>query len=281
MRLSATVPGKDLAEKLSNLQQLHLRDTDIWLNPDSPLMDASELRELLTNEGVSLSQLSCYTNLECAPGPILEKQMDRLHQVIQYAGEAGIRCVVSGCGHMDATCPDEVFSPHPDNWTPEAMNRLVSNCQIAATWAEDAGTLFCVESWVLLTLNSPEALAELVQRVDSPGFGILLDPVNMMNLDTHFVSGQMIQKSFDLLGDNIKIVHAKDSVLIGSSFTFHMSEAIPGRGKLDYVTLLKCMDTLKDEETPLHIEHLPTLDDVIEARDYILAMAAHAGVEFR
>ncbi len=278
MRLSATVPGTTPGEKVRAIRELGLSATDIWFDPATSIAQAAEIQRAFADNAVSLSQVSCYTNLECASGPIRERQMAQLRDVIAFAGQAGVRCVVSGCGHMNPDVPDEVFSAHPDNWTDAAMDRLVESCTEAAGWAAGAGTVFCAESWVLLTLNSPRKLRELVDRVDSPAFGVLFDPVNLMNLDVYFDNGRMIREAFDLLGDRIVAVHAKDTKLIDSAFTYHMSEAVPGDGTLDYETLLRCMDDLGDAETPLHIEHLPDMAEIARARDYIQSVAREAGV---
>lgn len=278
MRLSATVPGTTPGEKVRAIRELGLSATDIWFDPDTSIAQAAEIQRTFAENQVSLSQVSCYTNLECAPGPNRDRQMAQLREVIAFAGEAGVRCVVSGCGHMNPDVPDEVFSAHPDNWTPAAMDRLAESCAEAAGWAADAGTVFCAESWVLLTLNSPRAMRELADRVGNPAFGLLFDPVNLMNLDVYFDNGRMIREAFDLLGDRIVAVHAKDTRLIDSAFTYHMSEAIPGDGTLDYATLLGCMDDLADAGTPLHIEHLAKMEDIARARDYIQGVAQEAGV---
>lgn len=278
MHLSASVPGETPADKLQMIRSIGLTATDLWLDPDSPIPDPAQVRDLFADHDVALSQVSCYVNLECAPGAVRERQMERLKRLIDFAGPAGARCVVSGCGHMNPARPDEVFSAHPDNWTDAAMDRLVESCAQAAAWASAAGTVFCAESWVLLTLNSPKKMRELVDRVNNPAFGVLFDPVNLMNLEVYFENGRLIREAFDLLGDRIVGVHAKDTRLIDSAFTYHMSEANPGKGTLDYDTLLRCMDQLDDAGTPLHIEHLRDIDVIVEARDYIRSVARQAGI---
>lgn len=278
MRLSAAVPGATLEEKLTTLRSIGVAGTDLWFNPDSELPPAERIRTSFQEYQATLAQVSCYTNLEVAPGAIRVRQMARLHELIEWTAAAGGRTVVSGCGHVNPDKAEEVFSAHPDNWTPAAMDRLVESCAEAAEWAVNAGIVFAVESWVLLTLNSPKKIRELVDRVNNPAFGVLFDPVNLMNLDVHFTNGAMIQEAFDLLGDTIKIVHAKDTILIDSQFTYFMSEAKVGEGRLDYEMLLRCMSQLNDPETPLHIEHLKSIEDVIAARDYLQAVAERIGV---
>lgn len=278
MRLGAMVPERDHDRAIAAVRRIGLSGTGLSLNEDCTPEQAREIGERYADAGIAVAQVGCYTNLQCAPGASREQQMGRLKHVIALAARAGSRCVVSGAGHMVPEKPEAVFAAHPDNWSDEAMGRLTESCAEAAAAAAEAGITFCVECWSITTLNTPGRLAELVRRVGTQGFGILLDPVNLMSLNTYFENSRVIRESFDLLGDSILIVHAKDTLLIESSFTYHMSEAVPGDGILDYETLLRCMGTLQDAETPLVIEHLSQYSDIERARDFIREVGSRIGV---
>ena len=260
---------------LAGVSRLGLSATGLeWIPPESA---AEGIGEQFRESGIQFSEIECYSNLECEPGPTRDAIVERLRQTLRLAGVAGSRCVVSGVGQMDPDRPDEVAGAHPDNWTDRAMDRLVETCVEVAELAGGAGTKFCVEPWVLTTLNTPRRLGELVRRVASPHFGILLDPVNLMSLDVYFDNTRVIQESFAEAGDAISLVHAKDTKLVVQD-TYHMTEACPGEGILDYATLLRCMDDLQDPTTPLLIEHLRDYGKITEARDYIRETAAAAAV---
>jgi L-ribulose-5-phosphate 3-epimerase len=277
MRLGAMVPERDHDKAIAAVRRLGLSGTGLILDEACTPEQARDIGQRYAAAGIALAQVGCYTNLECAPGAFRERQMERLKRTIALAAEAGSRCVVSGTGHMDREKQEAVFAAHPDNWSDKAMARLTESCAEAASAASGVGIAFCVECWSITTLNTPGKLAELVRRVGTQGFGILLDPVNLMSLDTYFENSRVIRECFDLLGDAIRIVHAKDTLLVESSFTYHMSEAVPGDGILDYETLLRCMDTLQDAETPLVIEHLSEYSDIERARDYIRDVGTRGG----
>jgi sugar phosphate isomerase/epimerase len=272
------VPEREHDGAIAAVRRLGLSATGLAFDEDCTPEQARDVGRRYAAAGIAVAQVGCYTNLECAPGASRERQMEGLKRTIALAAHAGSRCVVSGVGHMDPERQELVFAAHPDNWSDKAMGRLTESCIEAASAASEDGITFCVECWSITTLDTPGKLAELVRRVGTQGFGILLDPVNLMSLDTYFENSRVIRECFDLLGDAIRIVHAKDTLLIESAFTYHMSEAVPGDGILDYGTLLRCMDTLQDAETPLVIEHLARYSDIERARDYIRDVGTVAGV---
>lgn len=274
MRLCAAIHERDLDKLIDAIKRLGLSGTALPLDATWTAEQAEAVGQRFRAEGIAIAQVGCYTNLEGALGPVRQQQMERLKRVLTLAAHAGARCVVSCPGHMNPDLPEAIFSAHPDNWTEAAMDRLVESCREVADAAATAGVTFCLESWVVTTLNSPERLAELVRRVGTREFGILFDPVNLMNLDTYFGNARVIEDCFDRLGDAIQIVHAKDTRIVEASFTYHMSEVVPGDGILDYATLLRCMGRLSDPETPLVIEHVATQREIERARDYIRQAAA-------
>lgn len=280
MHLGAIVPERQPEDILCGVKRLGLSATGLALAPQDALNPAATrmLGTRLRSAGVTVSQVGCYTNLECAPGSVRNALLGRLKAVIRAAGMAGARCVVSGVGHMVAEQEERVFAAHPANWSDRAMGRLVDSCAEAAETALEAGTRFCVEPWVITTLNTPQRVGELLTRVDSRGFGILFDPVNLMSLDTYFDNQRVIEECFQRAGDAIFLVHAKDTRLVESSFTYHMAEVPPGEGILDYRTLLRCMEKLSDVDTPLLIEHLSDYSQIGRARDHIRRVAAEEGV---
>ena len=68
MRLSATVPGTSIDDKLRAVREIGLTGTDLWFDPETPIPDPAEVRARFQEAGVALSQVSCYVNLACAPG---------------------------------------------------------------------------------------------------------------------------------------------------------------------------------------------------------------------
>jgi sugar phosphate isomerase/epimerase len=272
-RLAASVPGSDWEERFQRLQELDIDATGVGIDPDASAETRLQLRAIFERRGVAMVQTSCYVNLESVDDALLQANRERLRRAIAAAAELGAECVVTGPGHMHPGRADQVYAAHPDNWTPRAMDRLVASCETVLPATEGTSVKLCIEPWSIHTLNSAAKLEELIRRVNHPALKILLDPVNLMDLQTYFRSGDVINECFDRLGDAIWIVHAKDTLINESAFTYHLSEAVPGRGILDYPTLLRRMRELHPEAT-LFVEHLQTMDEVREAVGYIRRIAS-------
>lgn len=280
VRLAASVPGASWSERFAMLKRLNVSATGVGLPPDAPVEERVRVTETFRAAGVAMVQLGCYANLECLDERLLAGNRERLRMAIASAAELGVEAVVTGPGHMHPGLVEQVYAAHPDNWTTQAMDRLVASCEAIVPATEGTAVKLCLEPWSIHTLNSPAKLEELVRRVNHPGLRVLLDPVNLMDLQTYFCNGDVINDCFDRLGDNIWLVHAKDTLLDASKFTYYLSEARPGLGVLDYRTLLRRLAELP-ERTPLFIEHLRTMEEVEAACAYIRQVANEVGVAFQ
>jgi sugar phosphate isomerase/epimerase len=96
-----------------------------------------------------------------------------------------------------------------------------------------------------------------------------------MTLARYFRSGEIIDESFDLLGEDIVGCHAKDFHL-ESRMLIDLKEVPPGKGIQDYETLLARLSRMSWPRT-LMLEHFPA-EEYPPARRYIMETAAKTGV---
>lgn len=272
MQLGATVPLDDA---------LALGVTAAPIGAEKPMSD-SELVELghsYTKAGITPVQTNGYCNLIAPDEAIRRENVAATRELLRRADIAGSRAVVVGGGHRDPAVPRDVFSAHPDNWKPEAIELLAQSCREVVDGLDLKTTRLSVETWVMTPLDSPKSVRKFLDLVGHKSVGILFDPVNMMNLDRHYRSGEFIAECFDAFGDDIVHVHAKDTKLIAAEFTYKMSEAKIGTGQLDFAELLRQMSR-KAEDLPLVVEHLRERDDYADAIAYIRRIAKAEGLEF-
>lgn len=247
------------------------------INEETTEHDAIILGEDFANAGVTNAQIPCYRNLISTDEAIRQRNIEDVRQALRLAQLAGCRTVVVGGGHRNPQCPNEVFSPHPDNWTAQALDVLVDSC-IQILSGNDLGDVrLAVETWVMTPISSAEAAVTLVKRVNNPNVGIVFDPVNCMNLDRYFTNGDFIRHFVDVVGDGIALVHLKDSLLKALPFTYHMSEVPIGEGNIDYSMLLKSIEPLN---VPALVEHLP-VDEYPASVDYVKKLATELGISIR
>ena len=272
MQLGATVSLDDA---------IALGVTAAPIGAEQPMSD-SELAELgrpYAKAGVTPVQTNGYCNLIAPDEAIRRENVAATRELLRRADLAGSRAVVVGGGHRDPAVPRDVFSAHPDNWKPEAVELLAQSCREIVDGLDLKTTRLSVETWVMTPLDSPGSVRRFLDLVDNKSVGILFDPVNMMNLDRHFRTGEFIAECFDTFGDDIVHVHAKDTRLLAAAFTYHMAEAPIGTGQLDYAELLRQMSR-KAQDLPLVVEHLGKREDYAAAIAHIRGVAKAESLTF-
>ena len=123
--------------------------------------------------------------------------------------------------------------------------------------AEKFGVFVCIEGVAHHVMSTPQRMRRMLDTIPSPNLQVLFDPVNLLSKDNWQEQDRVIRESFDLFGDRIVIVHAKDfKVEAGAP----KPEAI-GRGRFDFAllaSLLKAhksyIDVLLEETTPATID---------------------------
>ncbi|MCL4544338.1 MAG: sugar phosphate isomerase/epimerase [Chloroflexi bacterium] len=273
VKLCAIVPGKDDAQKIAMVHQLGLWGTAAGLDLHWDAEEARARAAPYHTAGVRLVQVGCYRNLIAVDETVRAAAIRDVCHAMELAGAMTVPAVICGGGHRHPSDRSDNAAVHPDTWTDYAIDVLVESCQeIVATVSPAASTL-CLEPWVITSLDSPARLEQVVTRVDHLKLAVELDPVNMMTIERYADTGRFLTECFDRLGDKIHLVHAKDSLLKPQPFSYHMSEAVPGEGNLDYPTLLRLMQRLPSD-TPLLVEHLSDEATIARACAYIRSVAS-------
>ena len=127
--------------------------------------------------------------------------------------------------------------------------------------------------------DSVPAYLKMLEAVDRPGFGVHLDPCNVINCPERFYrNADLLNECFDKLGQWIVSCHAKD-LAWDIEMNVHFREVCPGAGALNYQTFLKRLSQLP-HRPPLMIEHLPDAEQYDQARKHIFKIGDEIGVKF-
>ena len=129
-----------------------------------------------------------------------------------------------GGGHREPTCPSNVFSAHPANWKDEALEVLAVSCIQVLGQIPIRQTRLVLETRMMTPLDSPQKVRQLYDQVNHPQFGFLFDSVNLMNLNRYFRTGEFIRECVDILGDDIALVHLKDTILKPDTFRISLMD---------------------------------------------------------
>lgn len=203
-----------------------------------------------------------------------QEALKKCQEQLALADEVGALCCVNIAGSRG----QQWDGPDVANLTPETFDMIVETTRAIIDAVKPTRTCYSLETMPWAYPDTADSYVELVRAIDRDGFGVHLDPVNMIcSPNLYFNNAALIHECFDKLGQQIKSIHAKD-ILIATKLTLHLDEVRPGLGNLDYRTLLREMDKLA-ADTPIMLEHLSAPEDYVLAGEYVRSVAQEIGVK--
>jgi sugar phosphate isomerase/epimerase len=199
--------------------------------------------------------------------------LEKCKASLALADRIGARC----CVNIAGSCGKKWDGPDAADLKDETFDRIVAVVRDIIDTVKPTRSFYTLEPMPWMYPDSPDAYLRLIEAIDRKGFGVHLDPVNLVcSPQRYFANGRLIEECFEKLGEHIKSCHAKD-ILLRDNLTVHLEEVRPGRGKLDYPTFLRCLSRL-DSNIPLMLEHLPNEEEYHAAASHIRGVAAKEGI---
>jgi len=156
-----------------------------------------------------------------------------LDRVIAWAPRLGAEVVTLCTGSRD---PESMWRKHPGNDSPEAWSDLLVQIERAVTVAEEYEVTLGVEPEIGNTINSVQKARRLLDEVKSPRLKIVMDGANVFQRGQLPNMRKVLDETFDLLGSDIVLAHAKDLDKDGEA-----GHLAAGRGRLDYPYYLELL----------------------------------------
>ena len=205
--------------------------------PTLPERIAPELTETIRREaarhGIELVALSVTFNLI---DPSSERRRDglrRLRLLAEAAAQMAIPVLTLCTGTRD---PLDMWRRHPGNDQPDAWNDLVASMRQAAAIAADTGVTVAFEPEAANVVDSTDKARRLLDELDSPHVGVVIDPANIVRRDEVHRVGAILQEALAILGPSVVVAHAKD---IAHDQTDELSPAGQGLPYIpEYIRLL-------------------------------------------
>lgn len=209
---------------------------------------ANFLRSTFAAEGLRIMVLGCYVNIVHPDLKERELLLTRFREHLRYARDYGCSVVATETASLNAD-----WSAHPDNNTDAAFNTACSSIAGLVEEAEKFGVFVTIEAVAHHVMSTPLHLKRMLDTIKSNNLQILLDPVNLLNASNYTQQNDFMRQSFDLFGDQIVCLHAKDFVVDDKGF-----RSVPaGQGQLNYPLLSELvkqrkshLDVLLEETTP-------------------------------
>ncbi len=206
-----------------------------------------------------------------------ERRIENLRVGLRKAEIMGARCVciLVGTGGPE----DHLAAPHPFNYTDEARRQFRETLLRAMDGLELEKTELSIEPWTNTFFYQPEAIREFLDSVGHPKIGLHLDLMNMVDQYHYYRTTELIDKTFDLLGERIGAVHFKDLRWDWEYMYLKFDEVPIGDGIIDYPTYVRRIAEL-GRDTPCFVEHFPTEGEFAISFARLHRLAAQAGAQF-
>ena len=163
------------------------------------------IKETFSKYNIQIAVLGCYIN-PIHPDPELRKELlARFKEHLRFCRDFGCSIVGTETGSVNA---DYSFSP--ENRSEQAFQLLLESIKELVDEAEKFGVFIGVEGVVNHVISTPEKMVRLLDSVKSNNLQVIFDPVNLIPADNPHSQEQLIQDSFQLFGDRIVALHAKD-----------------------------------------------------------------------
>lgn len=219
---------------------------------------AMYMKELCIENKVDIAVLGCYLNL-CNPDPEQHKQIVEKYKAhIRFASVLGCGVVGTETGAVNVE-----YKYEPANHTEEALNLFIENLKPIVKYAEQFGVIVAIEPVWKHIVCTIERARKVLDAIDSPNLQIIFDPVNVLYTGNIDRQDEIIEQAFDLLRDEIAVVHCKDYVVEGDE----LKSIAAGTGGLNYPLLLK---KIKQYKPYVHCTLENTVpENAIATRDFM------------
>lgn len=219
---------------------------------------AMYMKELCIENKVDIAVLGCYLNL-CNPDPEQHKQIVEKYKAhIRFASVLGCGVVGTETGAVNVE-----YKYEPANHTEEALNLFIENLKPIVKYAEQFGVIVAIEPVWKHIVCTIERARKVLDAINSPNLQIIFDPVNVLYTGNIDRQDEIIEQAFDLLRDDIAVVHCKDYVVEGDE----LKSIAAGTGGLNYPLLLK---KIKQYKPYVHCTLENTVpENAIATRDFM------------
>lgn len=155
--------------------------------------------------GIQIAVLGCYINLLHPDPATRAMQLGFFKEHLRYARDFGCGLVATETGSFNAD-----YSPHPANHGELALYLATAAIAALAREAEKWGVIVGIEGVASHAIYTPARMRRLLDSIASRHVQVVFDPVNLLSGGNYQEQDRILKESFDLFGDRIAIVHAKD-----------------------------------------------------------------------
>ena len=276
MRLGGSVmkPYASPKEWLQHVKELGYSAVIFPVESTAPLSVIREYEQVCRDNDLLIGEVGAWRNVMARDEKERAANMDWNIRQLELAETVGANC----CVNISGSFAEMWDGYHPDLDTKETWDLVVSNTQKIIDAVKPTRTSYSLEPMPWMVPESPEQYLQLLKDVDRPAFKVHLDYCNMLNsIERYRHASEFITHCFDLLGENIVSIHAKDALIVQGALPVNINEIMPGKGSIDLSLVTKLAHQLGDD-IPVFVEHLDTHEDYLQAAAAMREAARKANV---
>lgn len=276
MRLGGSVmkPYQSPAEWLAHVKELGYSAVIFPVNSDAPAHVIRDYARVCRDNDLLIGEVGAWKNVMARDEKERAANIEWNIRQLELAETVGANCCVNISGSMA-----ELWDGyHPALDTQAVYDSVVETTRRIIDAVKPSHTAYSLEPMPWMVPESPEQYLQLMKDIDRSAFKVHLDYCNMLNsLDRYRHASAFITRCFELLGDQIVSIHAKDAKLADGMLPIQINEVPPGEGSIDLPLVMKLAQGL-GEDTPVFVEHLPDHEAYMKAAAVMRAAADKAGV---
>ncbi|MBE5803146.1 MAG: sugar phosphate isomerase/epimerase [Clostridiales bacterium] len=224
---------------------------------------AGEIRSLLEKYEMECAVLGCYLNLATPDEAELANTMECYKAHLRFARAIGATVVGTETG-----APNTGYKTCPECFTEESLHLLIDRLRPVVDYAAETGAIIAIEPVCRHIVSTPKRARKVLDAIDSPNLQIILDTVNLLNMGNHTRMEELVEQSFQLFGDRIRILHMKDYQLAEGAAD--VRSVACGTGLMDYTKLIAFAQA--HPGIPMTLENTVPAN-AVAAREHLLRIA--------
>ncbi len=186
--------------------------------------------------GIHVALIGSYFNLLHPDKAVVDEGVKRFKEYIRHAKDLSGNLVGTETGSYNSD-----YSYNPENNSEEALLRVIEIFKELVEEAKNHGVMVGIEGLWAHAISTPKRMKRVLDAVDSSNLQVIFDPVNLLHIDNYKEANDIIDEAFELFGDRIVLIHAKDFVVEKNEL-----KSVPiGQGLLDYKHLFDVINQYK------------------------------------
>lgn len=217
---------------------------------------------------ITIAEVGIWRNTLAKEAAQRKKMMEYAVNQLRLADEIGARCCVNVAGTPHGPRWDGGYA---GNFSKETRREIVTMVRTLLNEVKPKRTKFTLEPMPWMVPTGPDDYLRLIEEVDTEGFGVHLDLINMVTSpQRYFFLNEFMDECFEKLGNRICSCHLKDILLL-PEYTFRLKECACGEGILDVKRYLAAA-TKVDPDLPVIIEHLANDEEYERSIAYVRSL---------